>query len=1411
QSFEEAHQHALDAQGKDATAEVVSALKDYLNAPTKSWVDLNAPLLKDYTQVSVQFEQGPDRGLLDEVNRRYGEPTHPDKRPWITRYIAQMFMTGGLGALMHDLVVAWKKNGVDSISVNPLYNNNIKGVVDTSKLRLKPGQVLGDVFRDVLGKPIMSFSFPLGDDDAFRQGAQASKSRAIIGKEIHVNVHRRFTKVGGTPLYYLDAYYLDDGGNQVRVFDELYPDNDYRGVQMAIYNKASQRMLLELQKKGAVKKKIIFTENEVFVSLPKNLFPDAIRHHINHTVWKPGMYRPPTYFYGLMDFPEELRDLITRDGKIAIEEFAAITVDVLSGVGLYEHTPVLRKEVFPLYTHKIVGYNQGGLRSTNGALLDQWQGPEIRGLIDAYKKLLGMDPLVDDIQFYAALARNSVLSEEFSARFEALHALYALDLLIWLHDYQDQPLGGSTWLTDLLKGTSLDPAALRALRDEYRTGIEQALKDVGRWNAVLSELNAARPELSPLLEKVLRHPMAANVRRQVAYKGPDKYEELFQCFILADILRTNSRAIEQFEKLLAEDTEWLRADWNAIDPRLVALWKDLLNIQEGDSDEVIKDKVQRHNWDDTKAKLYVRLATVKENPNMLNEFRESGTRLILGGRTFGSDARHLFDLLKGMAKTLNLDNQVAFIENYNIEDAPTIFRGVSASVMMSDEFLEASATSMMKAVTNGAALIGVWGGAEPELFTIIETATGKEVDVFSPGVTHDLIAAGLKDGTYKIVNGFLVEYMRPEKLTGKAKELAMSREEMGGRRPDAQSLLQSFVTLGRMAANPVERRNLAYQTLASSPKVDIERSQARAHIKMWEAAIKARKAYDAFVQAMPVKVEEVSGALNLRGGGFGWKYKENGVTEVFLPIACEPGLVGFLKSFRRLRALGDRAVWSLMHHASPAYPQKVSGGDVFAYLDSLLEQTPTLKPLRDKLQEFGKAVAAADSPQAKVQITLAALDFVEQVVRRLQSPRAGLTRAPPAEAPWYRKNLLQIRVRSYGARKEGDTVVPGHLKNIRADLKKFKKDGFSTLYLLGLIAPSELSRKINRGEHDDPAQGLYISRDPATGQKVTVCRNMWGGDKTREGSLFSISDPKALNPQLGTLDDLKQLIDEAQPLGLKVIVDFVPNHMSVDSPLIREHLDWFIHRRLTPAEEKLPDEELLSRVPNYFIHYAKNGRRVLVAHGKDPNFDGWTDTAQLDYSNPELRAYMISVIKHWASLGVNGIRADMAMMILSNQIRGQWNRSMPEGYEFWREAVQSVKADYPDFFFLAETYWAKEGELLGLGIDATYDKYFLDILRRGDVEEIRNYLSRVPLDYLQRLAHFLENHDEQRAASTLGLPDGSLGKLRAALLLLVTAPGMPFIHDGQMDARQIFSPAQQVVIPDEKPNEKFRRYLSNML
>ena len=141
----------------------------------------------------------------------------------------------------------------------------------------------------------------------------------------------------------------------------------------------------------------------------------------------------------------------------------------------------------------------------------------------------------------------------------------------------------------------------------------------------------------------------------------------------------------------------------------------------------------------------------------------------------------------------------------------------------------------------------------------------------------------------------------------------------------------------------------------------------------------------------------------------------------------------------------------------------------------------------------------------------------------------------------------------------------------------------------------------------------------------------------------------------------------------------------------------------------------------------------------------------------------------------DGVRCDMAMLVLPEVFERTWGlRPQP----FWPQATQRVRERVPDFCFMAEVYWDLEWTLQQQGFDYTYDKRLYDRLREGHARPVREHF-HAGLDYQDKLARFLENHDEPRAAATF-----SPGVHEAAAVITFLSPGLRFFHQGQFEGRK---------------------------
>ena len=182
----------------------------------------------------------------------------------------------------------------------------------------------------------------------------------------------------------------------------------------------------------------------------------------------------------------------------------------------------------------------------------------------------------------------------------------------------------------------------------------------------------------------------------------------------------------------------------------------------------------------------------------------------------------------------------------------------------------------------------------------------------------------------------------------------------------------------------------------------------------------------------------------------------------------------------------------------------------------------------------------------------------------------------------------------------------------------------------------------------------------------------------------------------------------------------------------------------------------------------------MLALGRDPYFAGWPDTLQLDYSNPATQEAMAGELLRIAGQ-CDGVRCDMAMLVLPDVFERTWGRRAPL---FWPDATRRVREHVPGFCFMAEVYWDLEWTMLEQGFDYAYDKRLYDRLRDRHARSVREHLL-AGLDYQAKLARFMENHDEPRAAATFEQPVHE-----AAAIITYLTPGLRFFHQGQFEGRR---------------------------
>lgn len=317
-----------------------------------------------------------------------------------------------------------------------------------------------------------------------------------------------------------------------------------------------------------------------------------------------------------------------------------------------------------------------------------------------------------------------------------------------------------------------------------------------------------------------------------------------------------------------------------------------------------------------------------------------------------------------------------------------------------------------------------------------------------------------------------------------------------------------------------------------------------------------------------------------------------------------------------------------------------------------------------------------------------------------------------------------------------------------AELDRLAKMGFDWIWFLSVWQTGPAAQKVSR---NNPEWRKEFEETLPDLQEEDIA-----------GSGFAITGYK-VHKNLGGDAALARLRERLRKRGLRLMLDFVPNHMAPDHPWAEEHPNYFI----------AGTEDLLAREPQNYVRVKRKKGELILAYGRDPYFAGWPDTLQLDYSNPYLQEAMINELLK-ISGQCDGVRCDMAMLVLPEVFERTWGRR-PE--LFWPKATKKVRDRHPDFCFMAEVYWDLEWTMQQQGFDYAYDKRLYDRLREGHAKPVREHFYAGP-DYQNKLARFLENHDEPRVAAAF-----PAGIHEAAAVITFLSPGLRFFHQGQFEGR----------------------------
>ncbi|MFZ0489078.1 MAG: alpha-amylase family glycosyl hydrolase [Salegentibacter sp.] len=242
------------------------------------------------------------------------------------------------------------------------------------------------------------------------------------------------------------------------------------------------------------------------------------------------------------------------------------------------------------------------------------------------------------------------------------------------------------------------------------------------------------------------------------------------------------------------------------------------------------------------------------------------------------------------------------------------------------------------------------------------------------------------------------------------------------------------------------------------------------------------------------------------------------------------------------------------------------------------------------------------------------------------------------------------------------------------------------------------------------------------------------------GSYYAIADYTAVNKDYGTDEDFQELVDTAHENGMYVILDWVANHTGWDHPWIKEH-------------------------PEY---YTKNDKGEITdpLNPETGKPWGWTDVADLNYDNPDLRKAMGDEMKYWVeNFDIDGFRADVAGNVPT---------------DFWENVADEIKQEKP-IFMLAES---EDKDLFHHAFDMGYNWEGLHLMNdiaqgKANAADYDAYMKKIDTTYQEDdiLMNFVTNHDENSWSGTV---EERLGNASEAMLALTyTIPGMPLIYSGQ--------------------------------
>lgn len=289
---------------------------------------------------------------------------------------------------------------------------------------------------------------------------------------------------------------------------------------------------------------------------------------------------------------------------------------------------------------------------------------------------------------------------------------------------------------------------------------------------------------------------------------------------------------------------------------------------------------------------------------------------------------------------------------------------------------------------------------------------------------------------------------------------------------------------------------------------------------------------------------------------------------------------------------------------------------------------------------------------------------------------------------------------------------------------------------------------------------------------------------------YDTTDYESIERDYGTNADFKRFLDEAHQRGIRVIVDLVLNHTSVEHPWFLDSAssstspkrDWYVWSATNPGWNQ-------PWGGNYPSWHARNGAYYYGAF--------WSGMPDLNYRNAEAKAEMFRITRHWLMQGVDGYRLDATRYMIETGPGEAGQADTEATHQLLKELSAEVRRIRPDAILVAEntvdtarmaTYFGStavvhEGDEMPMNFNFPLASAIVEGVKSGDANRVRNTLREMIRLYPAGIIDtpFLTNHDQTRVATVLG---GHSAKLRSAAAILLTLPGMPFLYYGEEVALQ---------------------------